>query len=344
MKRFFIITVLLLSAVILSACTLSAPQGDNVVNVYSERHYDTDQALFDAFTALTGIAVNVIKADADTLINRLSTEGEDTLADVLIIADAGRLHRAKSLDLLQPVTSETLEANIPSNYRDIDNHWHGLTLRARVFVYHKDRVNPNELSTYEALTEPQWNGRIVTRTSTNIYNQSLMASMIEIMGEEAATTWATGLVNNFARDPQGNDRDQAKAVASGVADVAIMNTYYIGRMMFSSDASEVEVANQVGIFFPNQETTGTHINVSGAGVTRHAKYKDNAIRFIEFLSSETAQRDFADANFEYPVNPSVEPSDTLKAWGTFKAQDINLSALGIHSHKAFEIQTLIGWK
>lgn len=344
MKKLFVLLSVVAGFFTLTACQLGVNTSDNVVTVFSERHYDTDRALYDRFTELTGIQVNLVRDGADQLITRLQNEGEDSLADVLIIADAGRLHRAKDFGLLQAIDSDIINTNVPENYRDTDSTWFGLTMRARVFVYHPDRVDVNTLSTYEALTEPAWQGRIVTRTSTNIYNQSLMASFIEIMGESEARTFAEGLVANFARDPQGNDRDQAKAVVEGVADLAIMNTYYIGRMLHSEDPFEREVAETVRIFFPNQETTGTHVNVSAAGVTKYAPNKENAIKLIEFLTSVEAQSAYASANYEYPVNPLVEPDELLKSWGTFIPQDIPLSVLGTNSFKATTIMNEVGWK
>ena len=328
----------------LSACTLGTSSDANSITVFSERHYDTDQVLYDQFEAKTGIKVNVIDGDADPLINRLENEGEDTQADVLIIADAGRLHRAKEKGVLHSISSDILNDNIPENYRDPDNYWYGLTMRARVLVYDPARIDESELSTYEALTDPKFEGEVVTRSSANIYNQSLMASFIEIMGEQDAKTFASGLVNNFARRPSGNDRDQAKYVVEGGASVAIMNTYYIGRMMYSSDSFEQDVANTVEVFFPNQDTTGTHVNVSAAGVTKHAPNKEAAIQFIEFLSSEEAQSNFANANYEYPVNPNVEAHDLLQSWGEFKPQAINLSVLGEHSYQATVIMDEVGWE
>ncbi len=340
----FLMMLVSVSIFTLSACTLGVDTDGESITVFSERHYDTDQALFETFEEETGIAVNVIDGDADPLINRLENEGEDTSADVLLIADAGRLHRAKERNLLQPVESEVLNANIPDNYRDRENYWFGLTKRARVLVYHPERVDESELSTYEALSDEAFEDRIVTRTSANIYNQSLMASFIEIMGETQAKEWAQGLVNNFARNPAGNDRDQAKYVVEGNADIAIMNTYYIGRMMNSSDSFEREVAETVEVFFPNQETTGTHVNVSAAGVIKHAPNPQGAQAFIEFLSGEAAQSDFANANYEYPVNESVEPHALLRSWGDFYAQDINLSALGKHSTRAATIMDEVDWR
>jgi len=344
MKKYSLATVLLLAMMLLSACQFGNQTQDMSITVFTERHYDTDQAIYNRFTELTGIKVNLISDGADQLITRLINEGEDTVADLLIIADAGKLEQAKSRDLFQSVESAILDANIPSAYKDVDHYWFGLTIRARIIAYHPDRVQVSELSTYESLVDAKWKGRIVTRTSTNIYNQSLMASMIEIMGETDAKAWAAGIVSNFARDPQGNDRDQAKAVIAGVADLAIMNTYYMGRMLYSSDPNEVVVAETLSIFFPNQETTGTHINVSGAGVTKYSKKADLAIQLIEYLSSEEAQSSFADGNFEYPVNPNVEPHALLVSWGTFKKQEITLDALGKHSVRASILLNEVGWK
>ena len=203
---------------------------------------------------------------------------------------------------------------------------------------------PAELSTYEALTEPEWKGKVLVRTSDNMYNMSLLASFIELNGSEAAKEWAAGIVENMAREPKGSDRDQAKDAVAGIGDVAIMNTYYIGRMLHSEDPEEVKVAESVGIFFPNQETNGTHVNISGIGLTKHAKNKENAIKFMEFLSSEQAQERFAEANFEYPANPNVEPAELLKSWGEFKEQGINLSVLGKNQQEAIKIYNEVGWK
>jgi len=323
---------------------LNSKKENQVVNLYTDRHYDTDEKLYELFTEETGIKVNVVKGKSDELIERLAREGKDTEADLLITADAGRLHRAKTKDLLQPVTSNTLTNNIPTNLRDKDNEWFGLTVRGRIIVYSKDRVDPSELSTYEDLVNSKWKGKILVRSSSNIYNQSLLASFIAIDGEEKAKQWAKGIVENMARNPQGNDRAQATAVVAGEGDIAIMNTYYIGKMLNSSNPEEVKVAKNVGIFFPNQDTTGTHINVSGVGLTKYAKNKENAIKFMEFLSSPKAQEQFAQANYEYPANPSVEPSDLLKSWGEFKPQNINLSKLGEFNQKAVEIFNEVGWK
>ncbi len=315
-----------------------------VVNLYTDRHYESDEKLYEEFTKDTGIKVNVVKGNSDELIERLEREGKYTQADLFITADAGRLHRAKEKGLLQPVKSETLNKNIPENLRDKDNNWFGLTMRARVFVYDKSKIKPEQLSTYEDLADPKWKGKVLVRSSSAIYNQSLIASFIELNGEEAARKWAKGIVDNMARQPKGNDRDQAKAVVAGEGDVAIMNTYYVGLMSASSDPEEVKVAQKVGVFFPNQSTNGTHVNVSGIGLTKDAKNKDNAVKFMEFLSSEKAQKQFAESNFEYPANPKVEAAALLKSWGDFKPQNINLTKLGEYNKKAQEIMNEVGWK
>lgn len=342
MQKIIYVLLAIFSLMTLSACQFS--NDEMSITIYTERHYDTDQLLYDEFTEITGIKVNLVRDEADKLIARLQNEGEDTEADLLIIADAGRLGRAKELDLMQPITSETLNLHVPETYRDPERYWYGLTKRARVIVYHPDRVDPSELSTYEALTDETWRGRIVTRTSTNIYNQSLMASFVELWGEDQALAWAESLARNFARDPEGNDRDQAKAVVAGTADLAIMNTYYIGKMLYSSDPAEVTVAETLRVFFPNQQTTGTHINVSGIGLIKHSKNTEHALKLMEFLTSEMAQSSYANANFEYPVHPNVLPHQLLQSWGSFTEQEIPLSVLSDHSTKATMLMNQAGWK
>ncbi|GEN53439.1 Fe(3+) ABC transporter substrate-binding protein [Halobacillus faecis] len=314
------------------------------VNLYTGRHYDTDQELYDKFEEETGIKVNVIEGKDDELIARLDREGEASEADLLITADAGRLHRAKSQELLQPIESDVLSENIPEKFRDEDNNWFGLTKRARVIAYHKERVNEEDIQTYMDLTKDEFQDKVLIRSSSNIYNQSLVASMIATEGEETAKEWAQGIVDNMARDPQGGDRDQAKAVAAGEGDVAVMNTYYMGKMLNSEDEEEVKVAEQLGIMFPNQDTTGTHVNISGVGVTASSQNTENAKKFIEFLSKEEAQKQFAEANYEYPVNPNVEPSELLQSWGEFKEQDIRLNELGENNDRAIQIMNEVGWK
>ncbi|MFD2035726.1 Fe(3+) ABC transporter substrate-binding protein [Belliella marina] len=343
MKNFLKAVSLAIIAISFYACGGSS-ESKNEVNVYTHRHYEADQKLFDMFTEKTGIKVNVVSASADELIQKLELEGANSPADVLITVDAGRLQRAVDKDLVQSVSSSVLDKNIPSKFRDPENKWFGLTFRARIFAYSKERVNPEELSTYEALTEEQWKGRVLTRSSENIYNQSLLASIIAHNGEEAAQTWASGLLANMARNPKGSDRDQVKAVASGEGDVAIVNTYYIGIMLNDSNEEERKAAEKVGLFFPNQENRGTHINISGAAVTKFAPNKENAIALIEFLSEVEAQDFLASINFEYPVNTAAEHSDLLKKWGDFKADEINLSELGKNNKEAVVIFDRVGWK
>ncbi len=337
--------LILLVAIVSFSCKNETKKEDSKeVNVYTHRHYESDQQLFKMFEEQTGIKVNVINASADELIQKMTLEGSNSPADVLITVDAGRLHRAKENGLLQPVTSEILENTIPSHLKDKENHWFGVTKRARVIVYAKDRVKPVELATYEDLASEKWNKKLIIRSSGNIYNQSLMASVIVNQDEAFAKEWSKAIVSNMARSPKGNDRDQVKAVFAGEGDVTIVNTYYLGNMLESGDPEEVRAANGIGVFFPNQETTGTHINVSGAGVAKHAPNKENAIQFIEFLVSAEAQKIFALTNHEYPVNEEVPMSEILKTWGTFKEDQMNLSLLGENNKNAVILMDETGWK
>ncbi len=338
--RKVIFILLVIATMVMAGCS---QEKEETVNLYTSRHYDADQALLDAFTAETGIKVNVVKDDGSTLITRLETEGEDTEADLFITSDAGNLEIAKGKNLLQSVTSEVLNNNIPSNLRDDEEMWFGLTMRARVIVYSLDRVNPSELSTYEDLISEKWNGKVLVRSASNMYNQSLLASLVATKGYDEAKIWAQGVKDNMARTPEGNDRAQAIAIAAGIGDVAIMNTYYIGKMIHSDEVEQTEAVNEVGVFFPNQGEGGTHINISGIALTKYAKNKDNAIKLMEYLSSEKAQETYAATNYEYPVNPNVEPSELLQSWGDFETQDINLSLLGEHNKDAVAIFEEVNW-
>lgn len=342
----FIPALALFSALTVSAC--SGVGGDNtteeVVNVYSHRHYEADQELFRYFTEMTGIQVNVQTASADELITRLETEGASTSVDILITVDAGRLYRAKERGLFQSVSTAILDTNVPSHLRDPDGFWYGLTQRARVIVYATDRVDPSELSSYEDLADPRWRGRVLVRSSENIYNQSLLASIIASSGEEAAERWAKGIVANMARRPQGGDTDQIKDVAAGVGDVAIVNTYYLGRLLNADEAADQNLADKVGVFFPNQSDRGTHVNVSGAGITAYSPNRENAIRLLEFLTDVKAQSVFAEANFEYPVKPGIEWAATLTGWGEFVADTLNLSTLGALNTQAVMVFDRAGWR
>lgn len=322
----------------------SSTTGKEVINVYTHRHYKGDQEIFTAFTEKTGIEVNVVSASADELIKKLSLEGEKSPADVLITVDAGRLVRAKNKGLTQPIQVSDAVAAVPDKFKDKENQWIGLTYRARVLVYNPDKVAASDLSSYEGLTEEKWKNRILTRSSDNIYNQSLVASIIAHKGLSDTEKWAEGLVNNFARPPKGNDRDQIKAVVAGIGDVAIVNSYYLGKMAFSSNKQEREVAQKVGIFFPNQEDRGTHINVSGIAMTKHAPNPENAQKLIDFLLTTAVQEQFASTNFEYPVLEDVPLHEMLTSWGEFKKDELPLHQLGEHHEEAVMIFDRIGWK
>ncbi|MGB3768828.1 MAG: Fe(3+) ABC transporter substrate-binding protein [Phormidesmis sp.] len=324
----------------------SACQGDSsdesVVNVYSARHYDVDEQLYEDFEADTGIEVNIIEGQPDELIERIVNEGEQSPADVFVAADAGRLWRAQEAGIFQPVDSEVLNAAVPESLREPGGQWFGLTTRARILVYNQDEVKPEELSTYEDLADPKWKGRVCVRSSSNVYNQSLLGSMVESMGAEATETWAKGLVANFARQPEGGDTDQIKAVASGLCDVAIVNHYYWARMMKDSEDSK-EIEN-TAIFFPNQADRGTHINISGAGLVKGAPHSENGIAFIEFLVTPEAQKVFADGNNEYPVIEGVALDPVVAELGDFKVDQTNVSAYGRNNPVVNEIVDRVGWK
>ncbi|MBZ0070593.1 MAG: Fe(3+) ABC transporter substrate-binding protein [Gammaproteobacteria bacterium] len=314
------------------------------VNLYSARQEALIEPLLDRFTEQTGIRVNMVSAKDDTLIKRLESEGRNSPADLLLTADAGRLYRARELGVLAPVESTILERRIPASYRDPEGHWFGLSLRARPILYARDRVAPEELSTYADLADPRWKGRICIRSSSNIYNQSLVAARIATHGKAETETWARGLVANFARPPRGGDRDQIKAAAAGQCDIAIANTYYLAAMLNDSQESERASAERLAVFWPDQNGSGVHVNVSGIGLTTAARNREQAVRLMEFLVSDEAQRWYADANQEYPVVEGIEPSDTLKAWGPFKADGINLSELGRYNADALRLMDRVGWR
>ncbi len=335
--------VVAISAGILAGCTANTGVSENqqeVVNVYSARHYDADKEMYKEFEKDTGIKVNVIEGKAPELLERMKREGKDTQADVFVTSDIANLYQAVDSGLTQNIESEVVKKNIPENLRGENNEWVGLTQRARIIAYDKEKVKPEELSTYEDLTSDKWKGEILVRSSESTYNQSLLASFIELNGEKAAQEWAQGIVNNFARDPQGNDRDQVKAIAAGEGKLAIVNSYYIGKMVNSEDPEEKKAVEKVDVFFPEN----THVNVSGVVLGKYSKNKDNAIKFIEYMTEEKAQKAFTDINSEYPANPNVEPSELLKSWGEFQAQDINLTKVGEYNKQAMEIFNKVGWK
>ena len=343
-RTFFTLVAALL---LCSAASLSANgrrESDREVSVYSHRHYEVDQRLFEIFTNETGIAVNVVNAGADELIQRLLAEGDRSPADVLITVDAGRLYRAKEAGLLQPISSELLDARIPAHLRDPEGFWFGLTKRARVIVADRERVAADEIRSYEDLADPAWSNRVIVRSSSNIYNQSLFASMVAAHGAEGAKEWAERFVANFAREPKGNDRDQMKAIAAGIADVALVNTYYVGLMQSSDAPEERAVAESLRIIFPNSTGRGTHVNVSGAGITAYAPNRENAKKLLEFLISDRAQAEYAAANFEYPVVEDVETSEMVSAWGEFEEDTLSLVRLGELNRIAVTIMDEVGWK
>ncbi len=323
---------------------LSCNTDQNVVNIYSGRHYQADDLLMAEFTRQTGIRVNQVKADTDQLIRRLELEGVNSPADLLLTADVGRLIQAGNNGLMQAINSDKVEIVVPPPYRSAESFWTGLTKRARVIVYHKERIDPAELSTYEALAGSEWRDRILVRTSQNHYNQTLMASMIAAHGRDDASRWANGIVENMARRPQGNDRDQVKGIAAGVGDVAIVNTYYMGLLLNSGNPHEREVAQQVGIFFPNQDDRGTHINISGIGLLANAPNRDNAVKLIEFLLSDEAQRILSESNYEYPISNQVEWPKLLQDWGRFRGDTIALEQLGYHLQEAMYVFNQEGWQ
>ena len=331
---------LALGAVVLASSLFASGE----VNVYSQRHYDSDKILFKQFEKETGIKVNLVTAKAEELVAKLTIEGANTPADILITADIGNLYQAKEKKLLQPIESKILNDNIPAHLKDTDNNWFALTKRARVFVYNPQKVNPADLSDYFSLTQAKFKNKVITRSSTAAYNKSLLASIIANYGEEKALEFSKGLVNNFPYNPKGADKDQIKAVAAGDADIAIVNTYYLGVMLISKDEKDVEIAKSLKIFFPAQQTTGTHMNISGAGVTYYSKNKENAIKLLEFLSSVEAQEIFAEANQEYPANPKAKPSEIVASWGTFKEDSIQLNEVGKYTKEAVEIATKANWK
>jgi iron(III) transport system substrate-binding protein len=322
----------------------SVAHASGEVNLYSSRQENLIRPVLDMFTEQTGITVNLVSGADDAIIERLRIEGRNSPADLLLTADAARLYRAKAANLLQPVESEILESAIPEAYRDPDRNWFGLSLRARVLMYAPDRVTPEELTSYENLTDEKWRQRLCIRSSGSVYNQSLTAAMIAHHGVAAAEQWARGLVANFARPPAGGDRDQISAVAAGRCDVALVNTYYLGGMLNSDDRAQREAAQQVAIAWPNQDSWGTHVNVSGGAVTRAASNRDNAVRLLEFLVSDQAQRWYAEGNNEYPVKPGIALNETLQSWGEFRADDLNLNDLGELNAEAVRVMDRARWR
>jgi len=317
---------------------------NQVVNLYSARHYESDKALYDSFTKKTGIKVNLIEAAGDKLIERIKSEGANSPADVIVTVDAGNLWRAQDAGLLQPVRSKILETAIPANLRDPQGYWFGFSKRARVIVYNKTKVKPSQLSTYEDLANPKWKGRVIVRSSSNVYNMSLTGSVLAKNGVKKTEEWVRGMVANFARPPEGNDTAQIKAVAAGVADLTLVNSYYVIRLMKSDKPEDKAVANKIAVFFPNQSDRGTHINIGGAGVAKTSPNRAAAVKFLEHLASREAQEIFAKSNNEYPAvkNASIDP--VLASLGKFKEDNINAAVFGKNNAEALKIMDRGGWR
>ncbi|MCA1771083.1 MAG: Fe(3+) ABC transporter substrate-binding protein [Halomonas sp.] len=331
-------------AVALASSAFASHALADELNVYSARHYDSDERLYDAFTEETGIEVNILEGDSDQLIERIQREGVASPADVMITVDAGRLWRAEQEDIFQGVESDALAERLPESMRHPDGLWFGFSQRARAIYYNRENVDPSDIKSYEDLASDDLGYSVCIRSSNNIYNQSLLASMIDHHGEEGAEEWAQGVVDNMARDPEGGDTDQILGVASGECDLAVANHYYYVRLLKSDDEADREEARKVGIIFPNQDDRGAHVNVGGAGVVEGAPNRDNAVQFLEFLASDTAQEIFASGNNEFPVVNNVKRDPVLESWGNFKKDDVNISILGENNPEAIRIFDRVDWR
>ncbi len=335
----------LAAAAVVALLIPAAHAQQKVLNLYSSRHYQTDEALYANFTKQTGIKINRIEGSEDPLIERIRNEGERSPADVLITVDAGRLWRAEQLGLFQPVKSKVLDTRIPAAYRHPDGLWYGFSTRARIIAYNKERVKPGDIATYEDLANPKWKGKICTRSAGHVYNLSLMSSLVTHNGEAKTEEWAKAVASNLARAPKGGDTDQLKAVAAGECDLAISNSYYYVRLLRSQKPDERAVTEKVGIIMPNQGGRGTHVNISGAGVLKNAPNKEAAILFLEYLASDEAQNYFANGNNEWPVVASVKSDNrALATLGKFKTDQLNLGAIGKNQPTAQKIADRSGFK
>ena len=328
-KKFIYVTLLMLGA---------APVFGSEINIYSYRQPFLIQPLTDAFTEQTGIKVNVAYLRKG-MIERMKAEGKRSPADVVLTVDISRLAAVVEANLTQPVLNKTLEKNIPTIYRDPDNHWFGLTTRARIIYASKDKVSDGEVTTYENLADPKWKGRICTRSGTNAYTVALTSAIIHHHGAEKAEEWLRSVKNNLARKPQGNDRAQVKAIWAGECDIAIGNTYYMGKML--KDPEQKAWADSVRIVFPVFENGGTHVNISGIALAKYSPNKENAVKLMEFLSSPEAQKIYAFANFEYPIAPNAEPAELVKNWGTFTPDDVNLMDLAKLRSTALKLTEIV---
>lgn len=310
----------------------------DTVTLYSARKEHLIKPMFDAYTEKTGVQIRYITDKAGPLLARLKAEGANTPAEILMTVDAGNLWQAAESGVLSPIESETLNKNVPAHLRDPNNRWYGLSIRARTIVYSTDRVKPEDLTTYEDLADPKWKGRLCLRTSKKVYNQSLVAMMIAHHGEEKTRKIIEGWVANLATQPFSNDTKTMQAIAAGQCDVGIVNTYYFGRLQ------EQDPGIKLALFWPNQDSTGVHINISGAGITKNARNRDAAIKLLEWLSSEEAQQKFAALNMEYPVNPAVAPDEVVSAWGDFKGDDLNVAIAGKLQTQAVKLMDRAGYR
>ena len=341
MKKFiYIFTILLV------ASCMPNKKNSNEINIYSQRHYNVDEIQYENFEKLTGIKVNVTKANADELIQRMKNEGNNSPADLFITVDVGKLWQGGEMGLFQKFEDESVFNNIDPQLLDNNGYWVPLTYRSRVIVYSNERVEKNELSTYEDLSNDKWKGRLLVRSSSNAYNQALMSSLVENLGSEETTKWSESVVANFARNPKGNDRDQVKAIAAGQGDIAIVNSYYIGLLLSSEKEEEINAGKSVSVFFPNQGEgeRGAHINVSGIALTKNSPNKENAIKLIKYLNTVKAQETYVNNSYEYSVNPNVKPDEIVQAWGEFKKDPVDLNSLGTNRNEAIRIFDKTGWK
>jgi iron(III) transport system substrate-binding protein len=328
-------------------CTPFAMALDNVLNLYSSRHYETDEALYSNFTKLTGIKVNRIEANENALLERVRNEGARSPADVLLTVDAGRLWAAEQMGLLQSVKSPQLESRLPASLREPNGLWFGFSLRARVIAFDRARVKPGEIRTYEDLADPKWKGKLCVRSGSHMYNLSLVSAMIDKHGEAKTEAWAKGLAENLARDPKGGDTDQLRAVAAGECPLALVNSYYYARLMRSDKPEDRALIEKVGVVFPNQGAGegGTHVNISGAGVLKNAPHRDAAVKFLEYLAGDSAQEYFANGNNEWPTVANLQVANpALATLGTFSYDTRNIAILGKYQPAAKKIVDRAGWK
>ncbi|HBS49039.1 MAG TPA: Fe(3+) ABC transporter substrate-binding protein [Rhodobacteraceae bacterium] len=316
---------------------------DGELNLYSSRHYDTDERLYSDFEKATGITINRIEGKADELIARMEAEGRNSPADILLTVDASRLARAKDAGLLQSVESDTLEERIPANLQDTDNQWFGFSQRARIIFYDKNDVETPP-QTYLELADPQYEGMVCHRSSSNVYSQTLLSAIIENHGEEVARDWAQGMVNNFARAPQGGDTDQLRGIVSGECDISVANSYYFARALRKDVSGLSDQVDMIGWVFPAQDAEGAHMNVSGGGVAAHAPNRENAVKFLEYLASDQAQVYFSAGNDEFPVVEGIEKSESVAKLGEFKADDVDLAAVAENVPLAQKIFNEVGWE